>query len=257
MYAAERQQALAERVSAYRRVGVAEAADAFGVTTETVRRDLALLERRGLVHRVHGGAVPADALTVREPGLAERHRVAMAQKDRIARAALTLVPRSGGSILLDAGSTTARLARALPADVDLSVVTNSPAIATLLSDRASERLDIRLLGGRIRPRSGAAVGATTVGVLADVRVDVTFLGVNGLRVDFGPTTPDADEAAVKAAMARSGRRVVLLCDSTKFGEETMARFVSLDQVDAVVTDDGVSPADKAALEHRDIEVVVA
>ena len=96
-----------------RRVAVSQAADQFGVTTETVRRDLATLERSGLIHRVHGGAVPAAALTTLELAVAERDVAASAEKDRIARAARDRIPGDGGSVILDAGTTTGRLAQIL------------------------------------------------------------------------------------------------------------------------------------------------
>ncbi len=256
MYAEERQQAIADLVARERRVSVSGAAHAFGVTTETVRRDLALLERHGLIHRVHGGAVAAGSLTTVEPAVAERDLAATAQKDRIAHAALDLLPVTGGSILLDAGTTTQRLAASLPTDRSLTVVTNAAGVATTLS-AVSNPAEVHLLGGRVRAASLACVGPQTLAALADVRVDVAFLGTNGLTLEHGFTTPDQDEAAVKAAMVTAGRRVVVLTDSSKFGRETLVRFARLAQIDAVVTDDGVDPTDVRALEALDIDVVVA
>ncbi len=256
MYAEERQQAIADLVARERRVSVSGAAQTFGVTTETVRRDLALLERHGLVHRVHGGAVAAGSLTTVEPLVAERDLAATAQKDRIARAALDLLPPPGGSVLLDAGTTTQRLAAALPTDQRFTIVTNAASVATTLSS-VSNPAEVQLLGGRIRTASLACVGPHTLAALADVRVDVAFLGTNGLALPYGLTTPDQDEAAVKSAMVTAGRRVVVLTDSSKFGQETLVRFARLDQIDAVVTDDGVDPSDVRALEALDIDVVVA
>jgi DeoR family fructose operon transcriptional repressor len=257
MYAEERQEALATLVARNRRVSVTEAADAFGVTTETVRRDLAILERQGLARRVHGGAVAADALTVLEPALAERDLAAADQKQAMARAAVEMLPPSGGSIILDAGTSTGHLAAILPTEVRLSVVTNSATIAAAMATRPGGNSDVHLVGGRVRPLTGATVGAQAIKALADIRADVAFLGTNGLHLDHGLTTPDADEAAVKSAMIAAGRRVVLLADSRKFGEETMVRFGTLDQLDAVVTDAGVEDSDIKALESLDIEVVIA
>src|SRR3982751_4976781 len=110
MYAEERQQAMAQLVSERGRLSVAAIAEQFDVTTETVRRDLSALERIGLVRRVHGGAVPASALAVIEAGLGERDQENTDAKDRIAEAALDLLPPANGTMLLDAGSTTSRLA---------------------------------------------------------------------------------------------------------------------------------------------------
>ncbi|WP_307846408.1 DeoR/GlpR family DNA-binding transcription regulator, partial [Rhodococcus sp. CX] len=129
MYAEERQQAIGELIERRGRMSVAELAGRYGVTTETVRRDLAMLERLGHVRRVHGGAIPAASLTVTEPGLAERDQTRAGFKDRIAAAATRFLPESGGSVVIDAGTTTGRLVAALPTDVDLTVVTNSVPIA--------------------------------------------------------------------------------------------------------------------------------
>jgi DeoR family fructose operon transcriptional repressor len=255
MYAQERQQELANMVAHHRRVGVSQAADHFGVTTETVRRDLALLEQRGLVRRVHGGAVPASALTTIELAVAERDSAASAQKDQIALAARDLIPPAGGSIIVDAGTTTSRLARLIPPNIALTVVTNSVQIAAMLSSHPS--VDLTMLGGRVRTRTGATIGRYAEEALSELRVDVSFIGTNGLSLDVGLTTPDHDEAAVKAAMVAAGRRVVVLADSTKIDYESLIRFARLDQMDALVTDDGVSKSTVQALETADIDVVIA
>ncbi len=255
MYAEERQQAMAGIIARDRRLSVSTVAESFGVTTETVRRDLAILEQQGLIHRVHGGAVPADALTTVELAVTERDKTASEQKDRIARAALDQLPGDGGSILLDSGTTTGRLAMLLPRDRRLTLFTNTASIAMKVAGHPS--IDLHLLGGRVRATTQAAVGPSTVAALDNLRVDVSFLGTNGLTVEHGLSTPDADEAAVKAAMIRAGRRVVVLADSRKLGHESLVRFGTCDRIDAVVTDDGVADADVTALEALDIDVVIA
>src|SRR6476620_9847026 len=114
LYAEERQQAMAQLVAERGRLSVNVLAEEYAVTTETVRRDLSALERMGLVRRVHGGVVPPESLSLIEAGLRERDQVNIERKERIARAALDQLPPAGGTILLDAGSTTSRLAALLP-----------------------------------------------------------------------------------------------------------------------------------------------
>ena len=259
MYAEERQSAIADLVTRDRRLRVSETAQSFGVTTETVRRDLAILERQGLIHRVHGGAVPADALTTLEPQVAERDLAAAPQKDRIARAAIALLPGTGGSLILDGGTTTGRLARILPPERPLTVETNAATIVAIITGRGqpADRVELHMLGGRVRPESLVSVGGAALAALADLRVDVSFIGVNGFTLEHGLHTPNHEEASVKSAMIRAGRRVVVLTDSRKFGQESLVRFGRLDQIDAVVTDDGISDGDAAALEALDIDVVIA
>lgn len=255
VYAEERQDAIASLVARHGRLSVSEAAERFGVTTETVRRDLAVLERRGLIRRVHGGAMPPEMLTTLEPNVPERRRVAEAEKARIGKAALDLLPGTSGSVLIDAGTTTARLAAVIPLDSRLTVITNDVGVVRKLSNHPD--LELHLLGGRIRPTTRAAVGPRTLAVLADLRVDVSFIGTNGLSLSHGLSTPDPDEGAVKTAMIAAGRRVVVLADSGKLGRESMVRFGTLDRIDALVTDSGIDPELRAALEDRDIDVVIA
>jgi DeoR family transcriptional regulator, fructose operon transcriptional repressor len=255
VYAQERQQAIADLVRQRGRVSVTDLAGSYSVTAETVRRDLAMLERGGLVRRVHGGAVPTSALTVIETGVAEREGSQAAEKDRIAKAAVALVPADGGSVLLDAGTTTWRLAGILPSDRRLVVVTNAVPIAARLAGFGGTRL--YLLGGRVRGTTQAAVGEETVRALENLRVDVAFLGTNALSPQFGLSTPDEEEASVKRAMVRSGHRVVVLADSSKLGREHLVRFAPLDAIDVLVTDDGADPRLVAELEAREVQVLVA
>jgi DeoR family fructose operon transcriptional repressor len=255
MYAEERQQAMARLVTERGRMSVNQLAREYAVTTETVRRDLSSLERLGLVRRVHGGVVPPSSLSLIESGIRERDQVNTERKMGIARAAVAQLPPPGGTVLIDAGSTTVRLATLLPADHALTVFTHAVPIAARLA--GLRQIDLRLLPGRVRRTTQAAVGADTVAALSDLRVDVSFVGTNGITAEHGLTTPDADEAAVKRALMESGTRVVVLADSSKFGIETAVRFASPAEVDVLVTDDEVSSADRRALGRAGIEIVVA
>jgi DeoR family fructose operon transcriptional repressor len=237
MYAEERQTDIVGRARSQGRVDVTFLAEEFGVTTETVRRDLTVLERHGLLRRVHGGAIPVERLGF-EPALATRDTVMVAEKERIAKAALAEVPEQG-AILLDAGTTTGRLAEILPTERELTVVTNSVPIVMTLSHRAN--LTLLLLGGRVRRTTLAAVDAWALAALADTYVDVAFIGTNGISVERGLTTPDPAEAAVKRAMLAASRRGVVLADHSKIGADQLARFGSLEDIDVFVTDSGADP----------------
>jgi DeoR family fructose operon transcriptional repressor len=254
MYAEERQQAIAALVTERGRVAVADVADRFGVTTETVRRDLALLERAGMLRRVHGGAVPIGALSLVEPGLGERHGTRAEQKRKIAAAALDLLPDVDGSVVLDGGSTTAALADLLSAERRLLVATNSVPIAARLS---AAGVTLHVLGGRVRGITQTAVGESTIRALDHLRVDVAFLGTNGITARHGFSTPDETEAATKQAMARAAQRTVVLADSSKLGREHLVRFAAVADVDVLVTDSEADPGTIAALQAAGVDVVVA
>lgn len=253
MYAEERQQWIVENARANGRVDVSEIAETLDVTTETIRRDLKVLERHGLLRRVHGGAIPVERLGF-EPGLAARDAVLTAEKERIAKAALAELPDEG-SVLLDAGTTTSRLAEALPLDRELVVVTNGLPIAMSLSARPN--VTVLLVGGRVRGRTLAAVDSWALSALADTYVDVAFVGTNGVSIERGLTTPDPGEAAVKRAMIASARRSVLLADHSKVGVDHLARFASLEDIDVVVTDTGLDDAYAERLRAAGPRVVVA
>ena len=255
MYAEERQQAMAQAITQHGRVSVADLAEEFSVTTETVRRDLSALERIGLIRRVHGGAVPASTLAVIESGLTERDLANTAAKDLIAAAAVTLLPPPGSMVIIDAGSTTARLAALLPRDHRLTVVTHAVPVAARLA--GLPQIDLFLLPGKVRPTTQAAVGADTVAALADLRADVSFVATNGLSTSHGLTTPDREEAATKRAIVAAGRRTVVLCDSSKIGVESSLRFASVSDVDVLVTDSAIKPDDQKALDAAGVEVVIA
>jgi DeoR family fructose operon transcriptional repressor len=223
------------------------------VAPETIRKDLTSLERQGLLRRVHGGAIPVERLGF-EPAVgqrAERHRE---EKDRIAKAAIAELPVEG-AILLDSGTTTARIAEMLPPDCELTVVTNSLPIALTLSVRPG--LQVLVTGGRVRSRTLAAVGDWAGTALASVRVDVAFLGANGVSAAYGLTTPDQAEAAGKRAMIRAARRPVVVADHSKLGADYFAQFGELSEIDMLITDTGADAGLVGELEAAGLRVVRA
>ncbi|HEY2948307.1 MAG TPA: DeoR/GlpR family DNA-binding transcription regulator [Micromonosporaceae bacterium] len=253
MYAEERQQEIARLARRNSRVDVMTLADELNVTAETIRRDLTVLERAGVLRRVHGGAIPVERIGF-EPAVAARDAVLTAEKERIAKAALAEVPEEG-AIILDAGTTTARLAQVLPNDRELTVVVNSPVLATILGPRPN--ITVLLLGGRLRGRTLAAVDDWALRPLADLYVDVAFMGTNGCSVERGLTTPDQAEAAVKRAMIAAARRVVVLADHTKVGNDNLARFGALSDVDVLITDSALDAELATDIEDAGVRVVCA
>ncbi|MGV9824736.1 MULTISPECIES: DeoR/GlpR family DNA-binding transcription regulator [unclassified Gordonia (in: high G+C Gram-positive bacteria)] len=256
MYAEERQQAITEQVLTHGRASVTALASHFDVTSETVRRDLAALERAGLLQRVHGGAVRPGLVTViDEQGIDERESSHTTQKEAIARAAIRFLPPDGGSVIFDAGTTTHRTAQLLPHDRRLTLVTTSLQLGAVLT--AYGRCTLQMIGGRVRGLTQAAVGADTVAALGKLRVSTAFVGTNGISEAHGLSTPDPDEAAVKAAIVKAAQRVIVLADSSKMNREDLSSFADLEDVDVLVTDDAIDPEFSAALSARGIEVVIA
>jgi DeoR family transcriptional regulator, fructose operon transcriptional repressor len=250
-FADERHAEVLRVLGAEGRVESAGLARHFGVSAESIRKDLAQLEARGLLRRVHGGAVPSRRLT-EEPDVDTRTENAE-QKMLIARHALRFVP-DGGALLFDAGTTTMRLAELLPTDRDLVVYTNAIPLISMLLQRG---VAVVGLGGRVRSETAAAVGPLTVAALAEINVDVAFLGTNAVSFERGLTTPDADEAMVKHAMLATARQRIFLVDSSKFGRESLARHATLEDIDVLVTDGAVSAEQRRCLLAAEITLEVA
>ncbi|MGC4153509.1 MAG: DeoR/GlpR family DNA-binding transcription regulator [Propionicimonas sp.] len=249
----ERHLRILEQARSRSKVEVSALAEELDVTTETIRRDLAMLERQGQLRRVHGGAVHVQRLGY-EPSVDARRGQHAAQKARIGRAARELLP-DGGSILIDGGTTTLELVRNLPSDLRLTAITNSLQAATLLADLP--QVELLLLGGRLREVTGAAVGPWPLAALAELRIDVAFMGTNGITPESGLTTPDQAEAEVKRAMVAAAGRVVCLADRTKVGLTQLCRFARLAEIDTIVTDVGLDDGLADELQAAGPEVIRA
>jgi DeoR family fructose operon transcriptional repressor len=267
VFAEERQQLIVGLITASGRASVTDLAERFSITTETVRRDLAALEAAGSVRRVHGGAVSPDRFSTNEESILVRTDQHQTEKTRIAEAALALIPQDRtGSILIDAGSTTESLAELLAARTaaaaansgpaaELVVITHSLPVAARLSGEPG--IALHLLGGKVRGITQAAVGQSTVEAARRIRPDIAFIGTNGIHAAFGLSTPDPEEAAVKAAFVQSARRIVVLADASKLDAETLVQFASLKDLDTLITDTKPSQELADALADAGVEVVVA
>ncbi len=259
MYAEERRAAIVDEVRTTGRVRVVDLAQRFAVAPETIRRDLDLLEADFLLQRVHGGAIRADRFEEHESSLTVREVENAEAKRAIAAAAMAFVPENGGSMILDAGSTTGALATRLvqqPGPTSgLSVVTNSVPAALTLS--TVEQHSVLMVGGSIRPITASVVGPTAVELLARIRADVAFLGTNGISSTYGLTTPDPLEAAAKRGMVAAARRRIVLADSSKFGRDYFVTFAALKDIDALITDRAPTGPLAEALSAHEIQVVVA
>jgi DeoR family transcriptional regulator, fructose operon transcriptional repressor len=252
VYAVERRQEIAALVEQQGRSDVGALAARFGVTPETIRRDLTELEQRRVLRRVHGGAIASSRFRS-EPAIAEKAETMAAEKAAIAAAAVSFIPEAG-SVLLDAGTSTLALARVFP-DRELTVFTHSVAVALELASK--QHLQLYVVGGRMRTRTLANVDDWALRELASLRVDVAFVGTNGLSVDRGLSTPDPAEAAVKRAICLAAAQTVVLADHTKLEQESAVRFAAIAEFDVLVSDPGLDAFARRALEQADVEVVLA
>lgn len=249
MLTAERRRQILDILAADERAEVAELAQRFAVSESTVRRDLESLARSGAIERTRGGALPSMRL---EPSFAQKRRSHEVEKLAIARAAARLI-EPGSSVLLDAGTTTLEIARALRDVRDLTVATTSLPIALELASRAQ----VTVVGGALKERTVALIGPLAERAIEQLHVDVAFVGANGVSVAAGVTTPTWEEASVKARMIAAATTAVVVADGSKIGEVTFARVASLDEVDLLITDASASTTELAGLRTGGLRVEIA
>ena len=213
-----------------------EVSQALGLSEDTIRRDLRELAAEGRLQRVHGGALPAS------PALADfagRTRVSPEGKVAVGRAAAGLV-RPGQVVFLDGGTTAVQVARHLARDLRATVVTHSPSVAVALVDHPG--VEVELIGGRLFKHSIVAVGAAAAEAISRVRADLFFMGVTGVHPDAGLTTGDAEEAAVKRAIARQAAETVVLASAEKIGAASPYLVLPVSAVSTIVIESGTPEA---------------
>jgi DeoR/GlpR family transcriptional regulator of sugar metabolism len=209
--AADRRRRILAALERDGRVVAAELSRSFGVSEDTIRRDLREMASEKLLQRVHGGALP---LSTNNPSFAAREQRSPRAKDALARAAATLL-KPGQIVFIDSGTTNVAVARHAPRELRATVVTNSPPVAVAFAEHP--HVDVVMLGGRVRRQSLAVADAVTVTGVRQVRADLCFLGVCSLDPAFGITAADMDEAHVKQAMVEASAEVVALATADKLG----------------------------------------
>jgi DeoR family transcriptional regulator of aga operon len=244
-------------------VRVAELSAVFGVTTVTARADLDALERQGSIRRVHGGAVPSSSLIEaerpeREPTFEEALAASVEPKRLIGVCAASLV-RSGQSVILDVGTTTLQIARALRARDDLddvTIFTNGLSIALELEPEIP-RFTVVVTGGTLRPKQHSLVHPLAGSMLDEVHVDVAFIGCNGVDPVHGVTNANLPEASVKTLMLRAAARSIVVADAAKLGEVHLGRIAAVDAFDTLITDAAAPPALVEELRASGLATVLA
>ena len=254
MLAKQRQAKILERVREDGAVRVADLVRELGVSDMTVRRDLEILDDRGLVDKVHGGATAVAGSALFEPTFAAKSSLQEAEKDAIARSAASLV-EPGMAIAVSAGTTTYALAQRLVDIPRITVVTNSIRVTDVLHHGGRADQTIILTGG-VRTRSEALVGPFAVAALRTVHVDLVFVGVHGMDPHSGFTCPNLLEAETDRALIEAARRLVVVADHTKWGVIGISSIARLDQADVLVTDARLEPDARAVLQREVRRLVV-
>lgn len=252
MSAAGRHDLILEHLEKNGRVSVAELAASLEVSEMTVRRDLELLEQSNSLTRVHGGAVPAQSRSY-EPPFAARAIRHIEIKQRIAKKAASMI-NDGETVILDAGTTTLEIARALQGRHNLRILALSLRIATVLADE--QGLNVLLPGGICRPGEHSIIGDMTESSLRQFSFDTLFLTVGGIDLNSGLTEYNLEDAAVKRAAFASSRRRIAVTDSTKLGKTAFARVCSLEDLDILITDTSAPTKLVESFRRKGVEVIL-
>jgi DeoR family transcriptional regulator of aga operon len=248
----ERRRAILEILQREGRVLVADLAQKFETSQVTIRKDLEVLHVHGQIHRTHGGALPAREGALDDPTLREKEKLHRKEKLHIAAAAARLVSE-GQVVILDSGTTTTEIARALRHFKNLTIVTNAVNIAAEL---ASSSVEVILTGGTVRKNSFSLVGPIAEETLRRLNADILFLGVDGFDVRYGLSTPNLLEAKVNRVMVEVARRTVATCDSSKFGRRSLSLIIPPSALHQVITDHDIPQPDLRALKKAGIEVIL-
>lgn len=248
----ERRQHVLTTIQREGRALVSELSDSLGISRITIRKDLDHLEARGLVQRTHGGALTANHSALLDPTLQEKEQIRLVEKQRIAAAAIKLVTE-GQCVLLDSGTTTTAIARALQGFAHLTIITNATNIAAEL---ARTDFDVILTGGSLRKNSFSLVGPLAEEMLREMHADILFLGVDGFDPVAGISTPNVLESRVNRAMLQASRKVVAVCDSSKFRHRSLALIAPPSSIHTVITDNNIEDDDAEMLRAEGIEVII-
>ncbi|HEY8984297.1 MAG TPA: DeoR/GlpR family DNA-binding transcription regulator [Streptomyces sp.] len=249
MLAAERRDHLLGLLAREGKIVAKDVAAGLGISEDSVRRDLRDLAAEGLCQRVYGGALPVS------PAVADytaRQSVTPDGKRKVAGVAVGLV-RPGGALILDGGTTALAVARALPPDLECTVVTHSPTVASALLDHPLA--DVFLLGGRLFKHSAVTCGAAAVEAAQNISADLCLLGVTGVHPEAGLTTGDPDEAAMKRALAARAADTYVLASSEKIGTASRFRVLAWEEVSGVITDCGSGHPVVEELRGRGVRVL--
>lgn len=248
----ERRRAIIDLLNHHGRVLVTDLAQQFETSQVTIRKDLEILHAHGLVHRTHGGALPAREGALEDPTLREKEKLHHHEKLRIAECAAQKV-KEGQVLILDSGTTTTAIGRALRKFQNLTIITNAVNIAAEL---AGTSIELILTGGTLRNNSFSLVGPIAEETLRRLSADILFLGVDGFDVHFGLSTPNLLEAKVNRVMVEVARKTVAVCDASKFGRRSLSLITPTSSLHEVISDRGAPKSDVRALKQAGIEVTL-
>ena len=248
----ERRQHILELIQRQGRVLVTDLSSELEISQITIRKDLDWLQSQGLIQRSHGGALRIPSSALADPTLQEKQKQHFVEKQRIAAAAVKMV-EEGQCVILDSGTTTTAIAQGLKRFNRLTVITNAVNIAAEL---AGTDFEVILVGGTLRKNSFSLVGPLAEDNLEEMHADILFLGVDGFDLEVGTTTPNFLESRVNRAMVKAARKVVVVCDSSKFNHRSLSRITPPGAIHYLITDRNLPSSAVDALRAHNIDVTL-
>lgn len=252
MISRERQQKILDMMQKKKVIKITDITSAFGVSTETARRDLHILESQNLCKKIYGGAALVSSIAS-EPSYSTREVMHSTEKTAIGRKAAELV-LEGKTIILDVGTTIIELARSIKDKNNVIVLTNS---LTIVNELANSDVSLHIMGGKLNPSFLSMSGSLTLSALKQFYVDIAFIGAGGITLEDGVSDYNIEEAQVRKFSIERAKKTVLLADSSKFGSNAFAMVCPLEDVDVIVTDWKIDKKVLERLREQKIEVLIA
>ena len=248
----KRHQDILNRLEKEKHLEVLDLCEILNVSAVTIRKDLKLLEQKGLLHRTHGGASLENPY-INERTVLDKEKISVEEKNGIAQMAASRIVEND-SILIASGTTVQAFSKYIQPKNKLTVITSSlHVVLHLIHDK---NIEILQLGGYIRHTSASVIGNYAEYILQNVSCSKLFLGVDGIDLEYGLSTTNLEEAELNKKMLNAAQKVIVLADSSKFGKKSFARICDLSRVDEIITDSGISDIKRKKLEEKEIKVTI-
>lgn len=250
----ERREQIIQRLRQHGSVQVNDLSELFGVSTVTIRNDLAFLEKQGIAVRAYGGALICDStIPGVEPSVEDKSSLNTAVKRSIAKAAVGLI-KPGHRVILDSGTTTYEIARLMHQHTDVIAMTNGMNVANALLE--ADGVELLMTGGHLRRQSQSFYGDQAEQSLQNYHFDMLFLGVDAIDLERGVSTHNEDEARLNRRMCEVAERIIVVTDSTKFNRSSLHKIVDTQRIDTIIVDDGIPVESLEGLRKSGVEVIL-
>jgi len=255
MLPVERHHSILELLMENKSISVKMLCDKLEASEATIRRDLAVLEAEGKLERTRGGAIIKNFSEIEyEATFYQKETLQANEKMRIAQKAFEVL-EDHDTVALDAGTTTLELAKLIgKSKLKIEVITNSTMISRAISDNSNAELFV--IGGHVRLNTLATVGSLAIETIKRFNVKKSFIGINGITLESGLTTPDFEEAEIKRAILSAGRQRFVLADYTKFNHVAKCQIAPISMIDYIITDDQIEKEDIVPYETNGISVIL-